>query len=70
MFFVAAGGRPFQTALNEKKEAMIHERVMELLTTVQPRVFSTLTPGKIIELFKKRAFSCRRAATRCAKKAR
>src|SRR3989442_287042 len=31
---------------------MIHERIMELLTTVQPRVFSTLTPGKIVELFK------------------
>ncbi|MGQ0593359.1 MAG: ATP-binding protein, partial [Gammaproteobacteria bacterium] len=49
---VAVGGRPLQTTLNEKKEAMIHERVMELVTTVQPRVFSTLTPGKIIELFK------------------
>jgi len=49
---VAVGGRPLQTTLNEKKEAMIHERVMELLTSVQPRVFSTLTPGKIIELFK------------------
>ncbi len=48
---VAVGGRPLQTTLNEKKEAMIHERVMELLTTVQPRVFSTLTPGKIIGLF-------------------
>ncbi len=49
---VAVGGRPLQTTLNEKKEAMIHERMMELLMTVQPRVFSTLTPGKIIELFK------------------
>ena len=27
---------PLQTTLNDKKEAMIHERVMELLTTVQP----------------------------------
>lgn len=49
---VAVGGRPLQTTLNEKKEAMIHERIMELLMTVQPRVFSTLTPGKIVELFK------------------
>lgn len=49
---VSVGGRPLQTTLNEKKEAMIHERVMELLTSVQPRVFSTLTPGKIVELFK------------------
>jgi len=48
---VAVGGRPLQTTLNEKKEARIHERVLELLTTVQPRVFATLTPAKIIELF-------------------
>jgi len=50
--FVSVGGRPLQTTLNENKQAMIHERVMELLTAVQPRVFSTLTPGKTIELFK------------------
>ena len=31
---------------------MIHERIMELLVSVQSRVFSTLTPGKIVELFK------------------
>jgi hypothetical protein len=49
---VAVGGRPLQTTLNAKKEAMIHERVMELLTAVQPRLFATLTPAKIIELFK------------------
>jgi hypothetical protein len=49
---VAVGGRPLQTTLNEKKEAMIHERIMELLMTVQPRVFSTLAPSKIVELFK------------------
>ena len=47
MCFGAVGDRPLQTTLNEKKEAMIHERVMELLTTIKPRVFSTLTPGKI-----------------------
>lgn len=52
MEVVAVGGRPLQTTLNAKKEAMIHERVLELLTTVQPRVFSTLTPAKTIELFK------------------
>jgi len=49
---VAVGGRPLQTTLNEKKEAMIHQRIMELLMTLQPRVFATLTPGKIVELFK------------------
>lgn len=48
---VAVGGRPLQTTLNEKKEAMIHERVLELLTAVQPRVFTSVTPTKIVELF-------------------
>jgi hypothetical protein len=48
---VAAGGRPLQATLNANKQAMIHERVMELVTTMQPRVFGTLTPGKIVELF-------------------
>src|SRR5207247_2248510 len=48
---VAVGGRPLGTTLNEKKEAMIHERVIELIKDVQPRVFPTVTPGKIIELF-------------------
>jgi hypothetical protein len=49
---VAIGGRPLQTTLDEKKRALIHQRVMELLTTVQPRVFGTLNPSKIIDLFK------------------
>lgn len=49
---VSVGGRPLQTTLNDKKEAMIHERVMELITTVQQRIFLSLTPAKIIELFK------------------
>jgi hypothetical protein len=49
---VAAGGRPLQTTLNEKKQAMIHQRTLELITSVQKRVFSTLRPGKMIELFR------------------
>ncbi len=49
---VAVGGRPLQTTLNEKKEARIHERVLELTMNVQQRVFSTLVPTKIVELFK------------------
>jgi len=49
---VSVGGRPLQTTLNEKKEARIHERVMELLTQVQKRVFDTVTPGKVAEFFK------------------
>ena len=49
---VAVGGRMLQITLNEKKQALIHERVMELLTVVQPRVFDKLFPAKIVELFK------------------
>ena len=49
---VAAGGRPLQTTLNEKKQAMIHERTLELITSVQKRIFSSLKPGKLVDLFK------------------
>src|SRR5207245_7930134 len=49
---VAVSARQTQTTLNQKKEARIHERVMELLTQVQKRVFDTVTPGKIVEFFK------------------
>lgn len=48
---VAVGGRPLQTTLSEKKEAMIHERIMELLVDVGRKVFRTVAPTKIIELF-------------------
>jgi len=49
---IAAGGRPLQTTLNDKKQAMIHERTLELVTSVQKRIFSSLKPGKLVELFK------------------
>jgi hypothetical protein len=49
---VAVGGRPLQTTLNDKKQARVHDRVMELLVDVQRRVFTTATPNKIVELFK------------------
>ena len=49
---VAIGGRPLQTTLNEKKQARVHDRVMELLVDVQRRVFPTVNPSKIVELFK------------------
>jgi hypothetical protein len=49
---VPVGGKPLQVTLNEKKEARIHERVLELLTHVTPRVFDKVTPTKIVELFK------------------
>jgi hypothetical protein len=48
----AVGGRPLQITLNEKKQARVHDRVMELLVDIQRRVFTTVNPGKIIELFK------------------
>jgi hypothetical protein len=48
----AVGGRPLQITLDEKKRARVHDRVMELLVDVQRRVFETVSPGKIVELFK------------------
>lgn len=48
---IAVGGRPLQTTLDEKKRAMIHQRLLELLTTVQPRVFGSVTPTKVADLF-------------------
>ncbi len=48
---VSLGGRPLQTTLDEKKRALIHQRLMELLTTVQRRIFGSVAPGKIAELF-------------------
>lgn len=49
---VVAGGRPLQITLNEKKQARVHDRLMELLVDVHRRVFQTTVPNKIIELFK------------------
>ena len=49
---VSLGGRPLQTTLGEKKHALIHQRLMELLMTVQRRVFGSVAPGKVAELFK------------------
>ena len=48
---VGLDGRPLQTTLDEKRRALIHQRVTELLT-VHRRVFGTVTPGKLLELFK------------------
>ena len=49
---VKLGGRPLQTTLDEMKRALIHQRLMELLTTVHRRVFGTVAPGRIVDLFK------------------
>ena len=49
---VSMDGRPLQTTLDEQKRALIHQRLTELLTTVQRRVFGTVAPGKLLDLFK------------------
>jgi len=49
---VAPGGKPLQTMLNDKKQAMIHERILELITQVYRKVFDRTEPAKIVELFK------------------
>ena len=41
-----------QTTLDAKKRAQIHQRLLELLTNVQRKVFKTLAAGRIVELFK------------------
>ena len=48
---IAVGGRPLQTTLDERKRAKIHERLLELVTAVQPRVFGSVTASKIADLF-------------------
>ena len=49
---ISLGGRPLQTTLDEQKRALIHQRLIEFLMTTQRRVFGTVAPGKIVELFK------------------
>ena len=49
---VSMGGRPLQTTLDERRRAQIHQRLTELLTIVQRKVFGTVAPGKIVELFR------------------
>ena len=48
----SVGGRPLQTTLNDKKEAAIHERITELLTVVHKRVFPSVVPTKVVDLFR------------------
>ncbi len=49
---ISIGGRPLQVTLDEKKRAQIHQRLIELLVTAQRKVFTSVAPGKIVELFK------------------
>jgi hypothetical protein len=63
---IAVGGRPLTTTVSEKHLAKIFERSMELLTDVQPRVFTKLTPVKIVELFKLGEGQPPRLGIRCA----
>jgi len=46
-----AGGRPLQITLDAEKRARVHDRIVELLVDVQRKVFPTVVPTKIIELF-------------------
>ena len=63
---IEVGGRPLQTTISSRHLAMIFERSMELLTQVQSRVFSTLNPVKLGELFKLGEGEPPRHGIRCA----
>ena len=49
---VSIGGRPLQTTLDEKQRALIHQRLTELLVIAQRRIFGSVAPGKLVELFR------------------
>lgn len=49
---ISLGGRPLQTTLDDRKQALIHQRLEELLMSIQRRVFGSVAPGKVVELFK------------------
>lgn len=48
---VKMGGRPLQSTLDDRGCAQIHRRILELLTVVHRKVFESIAPGKISELF-------------------
>jgi hypothetical protein len=56
---IAAGGRSLQVTLNQKKQAAIHERVQELITTVQPRVENVQITSTTCEAQAYRNRACR-----------
>jgi hypothetical protein len=49
---VEVGGRPLQTTLDDKKRARVHDRIIELITQIHPKIFGSVTPTKIVELFR------------------
>lgn len=49
---VRIGGAPTQITLDEKRQAKIHQRVIDLLANIRRKVFHTIEPKKIIDLFK------------------
>ena len=61
---ISIGGRPLQITLDEKKRAQLHQRLIELLVTAQRKVFTSVAPGKIVELFKLGAERFRRTGHR------
>jgi hypothetical protein len=48
---VAIGGRQVTSRLDDQKRAAVHKRAMELLLEIQKRVFTSVVPSKMIELF-------------------
>jgi Protein of unknown function (DUF499) len=48
---IAVGGRQLTIRLDEQKRALVHKRVMELLRDLQRRVFTSVVPSKIADLF-------------------
>jgi hypothetical protein len=49
---VSVGGRPLTTTVDAQKRAKVHERVIELIAGLHRRVFNSVAPGKIVELFR------------------
>jgi len=48
---VAIGGRQLTARLDDQKRALVHKRAMELLRDIGRRVFTSVVPSKIVELF-------------------
>ena len=48
---VSLGGRTLATRFDDTKKTLVHVRVTELIEQVQKRVFDSVVPAKIVELF-------------------
>ncbi|MCL2824356.1 MAG: DUF499 domain-containing protein [Polyangiaceae bacterium] len=45
------GSRPLETTLDEKKRAKIHPRLLELVVSLNGRIFDSVTPERIVALY-------------------